>query len=694
MRRTAAHPLPQPAAPGAPMSGTRGEGPPPGAAESRRLDNAHGRVDDDREPLPEADRDRLEAILEGLVEGVAACDATGRLTLFNRANREMHGLDAAADIPPEEWARYYSVFELDGRTPFPTERLPLLRALRGEPNPVEELVIRTARRGLRRILVRGSPVLNRAGVITGAVVTTLDVTHDREMESQLSRQTAALQESEEQFRSAVEHSGIGFALTAPGGRLLSVNASLCRSLGYTPSELKTRNYSELVHPEDLPADLASAEALLSGRIPSSQQELRYLHRDGHAVWSRLTRTLVRAATGEPLRFVAQIEDIYERRLAEERRRDAAKMEAVGTLAGRIAHRLNNLLTVIQGSAELIATDASQGQGVRDDAAAILGAGSSARDLSNQLQAFARSRVRQPRPTTLGPVLQASVPYLERFLGADHRLAVNTADGDCHVHADVHDLQLCLGHLVANAADAMPDGGTVTLSGNRVSAGPSLVRLHPGLAEGAYYCVHVDDTGTGLSDEAREHLYEPFFTTKAAGQGGGIGLATVYSVMRSVHGLVTVESRPKRGTRFTLWFPVIDDTGLREEAVPAVDARAAAGMTVLVVDDEEEIRAIAARALRRAGMRVLTAYSAAEALSILEETQVDVVLADYSMPGMSGGELLDAVERRWPRIGTLLMSGYTAGADLRETLRDSAAGFVAKPFSLSELVQSVMAACKR
>jgi two-component system, cell cycle sensor histidine kinase and response regulator CckA len=673
------------------MSGTRYENAPQPAPEAPLPQNQGSTVDPGPEALVEGERDRLEALLNSLAEGVAACDASGRLTLFNRANREMHGLDAA-DIPPEEWSRYYSVFELDGRTPFPTDRLPLLRALRGEASPTEELLIRTARRGLRRILVKGSAVRNRGGEITGAVVTTQDVTRDRELHEQLRRQADALRESEEQFRSAVEHSGIGFALVGMDGGFQTVNASLCRSLGFTPSELKAKRYQDIVHADDLREDAASAEELLAGRVPSSHLELRYLHRDGHPVWSRLTRTLVRSATGEPLRFVTQIEDIYERRLAEERLRDATKMEAVATLAGRIAHRFNNLLTVISGSAELIATDASQSQSVRDDAGAILGASGSARELTSQLQTFAHPRVQQLRPTPLGPVLQASVPYLERFAAADQRLAASIADGDTVAQADVHDLQLCLGHLVSNASEAMASG-TIELRGARVSVGPSLARLHPGLSEGTYYCVTVQDTGCGLSDEARRHLYEPFFTTKAAGRGSGIGLATVYSVMRSAGGVVTVESERQKGTRVTLWLPVIDECGLRDEA-PTGKVRAAAGVSVLVVDDEEEIRAIAARALRRAGMRVVSACSAAEALALLAESPVDVVLADYSMPGMSGGELLDAVTQRYPRVGTLLMSGYTAGSDLRATLRDSSAGFVAKPFSLSELVESVLQACRR
>jgi len=640
---------------------------------------------------PDADRARLAAILDSLSEGVVACDAEGNVLFVNRANRELHDVDGVEAIPRAEWTTRYALFEVDGVTPFPIERLPLVRVLHGEECPVEELIIVTATRGPRRFVARGRPVRSADGTLLGGVVSTTDVTEEYETHQRLRAQAEALRESEERFRGAFRHSAIGFAIVGLGGDWIDVNAALCHIVGYSRDELLQRSFQDITHPDDLALDLAFVRSLIAGEADNYRLEKRYLHREGRVVWIHLTVSIVRDARSAPLYFISQIEDISDRRASEERLRHAAKMDAVAGLAGGIAHDFNNLLAVVRASAEFILEETPSSSPVHADARTIERATQRAESLTRQLLSFARRHVRQTTSIDAARFLREVEPALARLVAPHQRFVLRPITADVEIQADAAELRVALANLVENARDAMPEGGIVTVSCWTRMVDAAFTAQHPGLVPGRYACFTVQDTGPGLSEDARAHLFEPFFSTKAAGHRAGLGLATVYAIMRDAGGTVTFDTPAAGGARFTLWLPEMSSARPSPPAgVPSLtDLANARECAVLVVDDDDSVREVLVRVLERAGFTVHAAPSGVAALALLNaHPDIEVLLTDFAMPGMDGRELLERTHARYPGVRTILMSGYTADEEIRRTLQETDTLFLAKPFSVPTLVQTV------
>ena len=516
----------------------------------------------------------------------------------------------------------------------------------------------------------------------------------RELQRQadaLRGQQAELAQSEERFRGAFESSGIGFAIVGLDGGWIQVNPEICRIVGYSRDELRARTFQDITHPDDLDADLAQVRLLMAGDIRNYTMEKRYLSASGSVVWVLLTVSMVHGADGEPLHFVAQIQDITERRLTEVRLRRAAQMDAVATLAGGIAHDFNNLLTVILGSAELILADATTDPALQQDAAAISTAAERAAELTQQLLSFARRQVVQTSVARMDSILREAEPLLQRTVFSSHQLVFRGTSGNVRVRADAGELQLALLNLVANARDAMPSGGVIAISHDVTDVDGTNPDLP--LAAGQYVQLTVIDAGTGLTAEAEAHLFEPFFSTKPVGQGTGLGLATVFGILRAVGGCVTYESTPGRGARFSLWLPVDDAVDAEPPFDGVADGRNA--RVALVVDDEVTVRNITVRALSQNGFTVLIASHGAEAIELLEtHPEVNVLITDFVMPGMTGGEVLKIAADRFPNVRRVLISGYTPDEDTRLTLTTTDTVFLAKPFSIAALLSAVSDALAR
>jgi len=397
-------------------------------------------------------------------------------------------------------------------------------------------------------------------------------------------------------------------------------------------------------------------------------------------------------------WIGVLSDVTERATAAkqmaamtEQMQQSQRLEAVGRLAGGIAHDFNNLLTVITGAGGLVLEDLPKDHPVRQDAEDVVAAGTRAAALTAQLLAYSRKQVMQPRVLNLNTVLDDVQAMLRRLIDAPVQIEVNQEADICCIEADVNQLEQVIMNLALNARDAMPNGGTLTFETRRSLMDEQYASTHLGMTPGEYVMLAVSDTGTGMDEMTRKQIFEPFFTTKPLGQGTGLGLATVYGIVRQSGGRIYVYSEPGLGTTFKLYFP----------RVAAADAIGAAPRMclpqdlggrerVLLVEDTDDVRQFVSRVLERAGYAVLVADGPMAALGILEREgrTIDLLLTDVIMPVMNGRELADRVVQVVPEIAILFMSGYTDNAIVHHGVLDPRTSFVHKPFTPDQLLAEV------
>jgi two-component system cell cycle sensor histidine kinase/response regulator CckA len=368
-----------------------------------------------------------------------------------------------------------------------------------------------------------------------------------------------------------------------------------------------------------------------------------------------------------------------RRALEGQLREAQKMEAVGQLAGGVAHDFNNILTAISGFAELLLSDLDTDDSRRADVEEILQSARRGSGLTRQLLAFSRKQVLQPATLDLNDVVADIANMLRRLIGATVNLVTLPAGSPTPVLADKTQLEQVLINLAVNARDAMPDGGTLTIEVGSSTADPGARRLAR---------LIVSDDGAGMPSDVAARAFEPFFTTKAVGKGTGLGLATVRGIVEQSGGTIHVDTHEGRGTTFTISLPLAEGRVVESAARPVEQMRGIG--TVLVVEDEDAVRDIARRVLERAGFRVLVARHGADALAVLAhaDAPVDLLLTDMVMPEMGGLELAARAAERAPNVRIILMSGYT-DADVGTIGRgERVEGFLSKPFTAESLLEAV------
>jgi signal transduction histidine kinase/CheY-like chemotaxis protein len=437
--------------------------------------------------------------------------------------------------------------------------------------------------------------------------------------------------------------------------------------------------------------------MLEGRIDSYEAEKRYVHKGGHIVCVLATISLVRDPDGRPLYFVVQAQDITERKGSaeaqihlKEQLRQAQKMEAIGRLAGGVAHDFNNLLTVIRGRAMMIRHHLSPEHPLMRHSVIIEGTADRAARLIQQLLAFSRKQMLRPRVLDLNEVIATAGELLRRLIGEHITLVAERSPGLGHVLADPTQLEQVIVNLAVNARDAMPQGGRLIFRTTTAEFDEQSVRSHPGLHPGRYVTLEVEDSGHGMDAETRARIFEPFFTTKEPGKGTGLGLATVYGIIKQSGGGIYVESEVGRGTIFTIYLPRVDGTVQLSAEETAPVAVLAGTETVLLVEDEDDVRELAREILEAHGYRVLAVSEPLRALHIAESHQepIHLLLTDVVMPNMSGRALADRMIRRWPHLKVLYISGYTDEAIVHHGVLESGANLIPKPFTAEALARGV------
>jgi two-component system cell cycle sensor histidine kinase/response regulator CckA len=619
-------------------------------------------------------------LLDRLDVGVIATEPDGRITHWNRQATRYFGVgrDEALGRRVEE---VYS--ERGIADPGPV----IARLLAGE-TVQREYTVGHADGTSVAVLVNSGPVHDDGGNLVGLASIAVDVTATRRAAEELHR-------AHELFESAFDSAPIGMALVEAGaesgGSLIRVNEAICRMLGRQPDELLGRACVDVVHPDDA-EQIHNAARRVLGDDSRLSAETRLLDATGGTVWIRLSASLVRDANGAPLHAIVLVEDLRAAREAhaekaalEARLLKAQKLDSIGRLAGGIAHDFNNLLAVISNYASLVAEELPPGGPLHADLAEISEAAQRAEALTRQLLTFARREVVQTRSVDLNAIVSDTEKLLRRTIGEHVKVRTLLAPDLWPARGDQSQIEQVLLNLSINGRDAMPDGGMLTIATRNVELDEQCRAQPPGLQPGRYVRLLVSDTGTGMAADVIEHAFEPFFTTKPAGEGTGLGLATVYGIVTSAGGQVELKSRPGHGTGVAVWLPVSADPADAAPASPPATPPPGGGETVLVVEDEAPVRTLAARLLGEAGYRVLEAGSAVEALLLADVSAPDLILSDVVMPGMSGAELARQLGYVPPM---LFMSGYTDDVVMRHGLRERRLAFVPKPFTRATLLQAV------
>ena len=519
-------------------------------------------------------------------------------------------------------------------------------------------------RGTRRIVEhRAVPLRDARGEIVAALSISTDVTDRHEQEMVLRRRS---------MQNAVLASLGALAAGQPDIDDLTRRAvdGVCDALG-----IPSRAALELLRKHgltDLPRDIGGEGP--SAGVHLEAEDADFVRSAAHLLSSAMERRRTEDA-------------LHER---EDQLRQSQKMEAVGQLAGGVAHDFNNLLTIINVHTDLLLSEMGQTDPLRGDVEEIARAATRAASLTRQLLTFSRKQVVQPQVLDMARVARGLEPMLRRLIGEDVEFETSVTDAVSPVLADEHEVEQVLINLVVNARDAMPQGGRLRVEVASASVDQKLCAQHPSLREGDYAVLTVSDSGMGMTTETMARAFEPFFTTKEPGRGTGLGLSTVYGIVKQCGGAITVDSDPGQGTTFRVYLPIATSVGQRPSSSTDQRKLSNAGETVLLVEDEDSVRRLAKRVLEAQGYTVLEAMNGETALRLAADYAgvIDLLLSDVVMPGIGGRLLAERLVSARPDIEVLFMSGYTDDDILRRGLLERGQRLLQKPFTGSALAHEV------
>ncbi|HSR67077.1 MAG TPA: two-component regulator propeller domain-containing protein [Acidobacteriota bacterium] len=504
------------------------------------------------------------------------------------------------------------------------------------------------------------------------------------------RAEKALRRSEERFRSYFEMPLIGFAITSPERRFIEVNERLCQILGYSRRELQDLSWPALIHPDDRDMALMAYNKLQEGELDSLSTERRYLNKEGKTIHVKLSTACVRREDGSLDHFVDIVQDLTESKRLEQQLRDSRKMEAIGRLAGGVAHDFNNILTVISGYGQLLRSAINGDKRLRNQVDSILDASQKAENLTRQLLAFSRRQVLDPRILDLNKTIREMKNLLKPLIGEDIRLTTRLCKDLEPVKVDAGQIQQVLMNLAVNARDAMPDGGTFHIETGNVTLREGEASKVVQVPAGDYVLVTVRDSGCGMDSQTQERAFEPFYTTKGKGKGTGLGLATVYGIVKQSEGYIFLDSALEKGTTFRLYFPPVKGAKPAARSSKAKPPKAEGRETILVVEDDDGIRQLIAAILSKKGYQCLEASNGTAALEKVEghRGHIDLLLTDVVMPGINGKELARRLSSSLRGLKVVFMSGYTEDAIDRHGVLEPGTHFLQKPFTPASLVSLI------
>jgi len=526
------------------------------------------------------------------------------------------------------------------------------------------------------------PLRDAGNAIVGVIGIALDTSERVHAEE-------ALRESESSSRSLIEEAPYGICRCTVGGSFTLVNRALVHMLAFeSENELVGLNIGtdvfENIH------DHSNFIDQLQEKGSAEDVETLWKQRGGKTIIVRLGGRAVRDAQGQIAYFEVIAQDVSDRRQLELQLRQSQKMQAIGQLAGGVAHDFNNLLMVVKGHIELILNTMPHTDPLFPRLDQVQKAANRASSLTRQLLAFSRLQVLQPQVLDLNGIVSGMIQMLSRIIGENIELIFRPGGILGRVKADAGQLEQVLLNLVVNARDAMPTGGQLTIETQNIELDDSYVQTHTGVKPGPYVMLAVSDTGVGMDPATQARIFEPFFTTKEPGKGTGLGLATVYGVVKQSEGYIWVYSEPGQGTTFKIYLPLAADVVEAPKAPAAAPAPVRGTETILLVEDEESVRLLVADFLKSTGHTVIEAVEGLQAVDLAgaHGDHIDLLISDVVMPKMSGRELWNTLRKRLPKLKVLFISGYTDDSVVRHGVIDGDVAFLQKPFTMRALAAKI------
>jgi len=611
--------------------------------------------------------------METALEGMAILNAAGQFTYMNSAHALQFGYSSPSELLGKSWHVLYQAGEV---ARFETQVMPKVFTEGGWSGEAQ---------ALRRDATLFPQELSLTRLSDGGLVCVC-----RDITERLNAGRART-EAEAKYRALIEQvAAISYiAEIGVSAEWHYVSPQIGSILGYSPEEWLTSSseWMRHVHPEDHSV-VESAEAA-SHRGEPFQAEYRMIRKDARVIWVSDNAVVVRDAQGHSL-MEGIIVDITERKQLEVQLQQSRRMEAVGRLAGGVAHDFNNLLTIIKGYTELALNRTGIRAELRSDIERIEDASERAATLVRQLLAFGRKQVLQPKALDLNSIVLGLDKLLRRLMGADIEMKTLVGEDVGTVKADPGQIEQVIMNLVVNARDAMPNGGRLTLETANVDLDSTYARDHATVRPGHYVMLAATDTGVGMDAETVSHIFEPFYTTKGGTSGTGLGLATVYGIVKQSGGYIWVYSEPGKGSSFKVYLPRVDEPAEAPQTSKKQTRARKGTETILLVEDEPAVRELTRMVLAAQGYSVVEALNPedAERLSETHGTEMHLLLTDVVMPGLSGRELARRITARHPKMRVLYMSGYTQNVIAGGGTLETGIAFLQKPFSPATLVEKV------
>lgn len=497
-----------------------------------------------------------------------------------------------------------------------------------------------------------------------------------------------LQDSEEKYRQLIEQSADAIYLFH-NNRFEIVNQKFCDIFSTSPAEAATPNFDVLafVAPEDKPHVEQQLMVAKKGLPPGMTHEFAII-KDGKRTMLEASVSSIKYKQDDAIQGI--LRDITERKELEEQLYQSQKMEAIGQLAGGVAHDFNNLLTVIGGYSEMLLMRAERNSAQFNGLQQISEAGRRAAALTRQLLAFSRKQILEPQLINLNNLIANLEKMLGRLIGEDIDLSTYLAADLATIKADPGQIEQVIVNLAINARDAMPRGGKLTIETDNINLDETYINRHRGVKAGNYVLLTISDNGVGMDEATLSRIFEPFFTTKSKDKGTGLGLATVYGIVKQSGGDIWVYSEPGNGTVFKIYLPMVEEKFIAAKAKAEIHQKLSGSETILVVEDEEPVLAMVQEVLKQAGYQLLTARDGLDALDRVQNFKgpIHLLLTDVVMPNLSGKDLSAEIKKRHPETRICFMSGYTDNAIVHHGILDENINFIQKPFSPTALLRKV------